>query len=253
MAGELEYYLESLADLALPRHCIVCGRRLETRESHLCIYCAADFPFTFFWNTARNEMSDRYNALINRDIENEEAVTEYERYSNAAALFFYHSEAGFRKIPQLLKYRKRFAVGRHFAGLFARMVFSSEIFRTVDMVVPVPLHRRRLRERGYNQTEILAGELGMAGGIRVRNDLLKREKYTVSQTRLGVEDKKSNVRGAFSVAGKIAAGCSPSHILVVDDVFTTGATITACHHALRGFFGPRVRISAATLGFVSSV
>ena len=84
----LKYFLSSLADLALPRSCIVCGRDLETRENHLCIYCAADFPFTRFWTSDRNEMADRLNSLISRDMQTEERETGYERYSYAAALFF---------------------------------------------------------------------------------------------------------------------------------------------------------------------
>lgn len=249
---DLKYYLSSLADLALPRHCIVCGRRLGTRESHLCIYCSADFPFTRFWYSRQNEMADRYNAMISRDMDSGEYASGYESYSCAAALFFYHSEAGFKKIPQQLKYKKRIGMGRYFAGMLAAAVWSSEIFKTVDMVVPVPLHRRRMRERGYNQAEIVAREISLAGGAGECQDLIVRKKYTSTQTKLSVEDKKMNVRDAFDVAPDVAEKYSPSHVLVVDDVFTTGATITACHHALRRFFGPGLRISAVTLGFVNS-
>ena len=249
---DLKYWLSSLADLALPRYCIVCGRKLETRERHLCIYCSADFPFTRFWMSGHNEMADRYNAMISRDMDSGECTLAYEEYSRATALFFYHAEAGYRKIPQALKYGGRITAGRYFARILAGTLFSSDIFANVDMVVPVPLHRRRMRERGYNQAEVIAREIAVYGGIEERADLLVRRKYTQTQTRLSPEDKRTNVRGAFEVEEKVAEKCAPSHVLVVDDVFTTGATVTACHHALRRYFGFGLRISAATLGFVNS-
>ena len=243
------YYLSGLADLVLPRECIVCGRRLQVRENHLCIFCSADFPYTYFWNSGHNQMSDRLNALISRNMEEE--GLRCERYVRAAALFFYNSDAGYRKIPQQLKYRKRLAMGRCFAGMLADRLFSSPEFESVDTVVPVPLHWRRYLGRGYNQAGVIAGQMAVTGKKRYCPGLLVRERNTRTQTRLSVEDKKSNVRNAFRVVGKEACGISPSHILLVDDVFTTGATIHACYHALRLFYGFGIRISAATLGFVS--
>lgn len=247
---KIGYYLSSIADLALPRTCMVCGRQLGVMEKYLCIYCSADFPFTRFWLSSRNEMSDRLNALISRDMEDSYRPTAYERYSCASALFFYHSGAGYKEIPRQLKYGKRLDAGRYFARLLAERIFSSEVFGNADLVVPVPLHRRRRRERGYNQAEIIARELSAEGGCRMQADLLVRRRYTGSQTRLHADARKANVRGVFIVAADVASRHSPSHILLVDDVFTTGATICACHHALRGFYGPSLRISAVTLGFV---
>ena len=252
MYGGLKYYLESLADLALPRSCIVCGRQLGTMERQLCIYCTSDFPYTYFWTSRYNQMSLRLNEMADRDREQDGGEGVFSRFSYAAALFFYHSEAGYKNIPRYLKYRKRISAGKYFAGLLASRLYSSEYFRDVDMIVPVPLHPRRRRERGYNQAEIIAAEISMTGGCPMKCDLLKRTRYTPTQTRLPVEAKGKNVRSAFCVDSRSAEKISPSHILVVDDVFTTGATMNACRKSLCEFFGPRVRISAATLGFVNS-
>ena len=248
----LKYCLESLADLALPRCCMVCGRQLETRENHLCIYCSADFPFTRFWLSPLNSMADRFNGMISRTMDENPDRETYESYSYAAALFFYHGEAGYRQIPQGLKYRKRLGEGRHFARMLGNKIFPCEWFADVDMVVPVPLHWKRRWTRGYNQAEVIAAELAGIQDCVMETRLLTRNRQTATQTRLSVEDKSANVHGAFGLVEKTAAVCSPSHILLVDDVFTTGATITACHQVLRSRFGTGTRISAATLGFVTS-
>ena len=252
MYGGLKYYLESLADLALPRSCIVCGRQLGTRERQLCIYCSSDFPYTYFWISRYNRMSVRLNEMANRDMEQEGGQPACCRFSYAAALFFYHSEAGYKRIPQSLKYRKHIAAGKYFSRLLAERLYASEFFRDIDMIVPVPLHPRRKRERGYNQSEIIAAEIAGTGGCPSDGALLRRTRYTGTQTRLSGEAKYRNVHNAFCVDSRVAERYSPSHILVVDDVFTTGATMNACRRTLSGFFGSGVRISAATLGFVSS-
>ncbi len=100
----------------------------------------------------------------------------------------------------------------------------------VDAVVPVPLHRRRVRERGYNQSTLLAVVLGREVGLPVLVDALRRDRYTISQVRLGWQERRSNVADAFSCVDQRVAGRS---ILLVDDVCTTGSTLEACSIALR--------------------
>ena len=98
-----------------------------------------------------------------------------------------------------------------------------------DAIVPVPLHTRRLRERGYNQSALLAKELSALTGIPVREDLLKRVTDSKSQTQLTPAERKKNMRGAFAASGD-ASGKS---LLLLDDVLTTGCTVLACAHALK--------------------
>jgi competence protein ComFC len=101
---------------------------------------------------------------------------------------------------------------------------------SADWIVPVPLHPRRLKQRGYNQAALLAHRLGSALGIPVHIDCLRRNRYTVAQTRLSAQERSRNVQGAFSCGG---SGLRDKVVLLVDDVFTTGATLGACSHALR--------------------
>ena len=242
---DLKTSLSALADLVMPRVCIVCGDGLMPQESHICSCCLADMPLTRFETWSRNPMADRLNAKVDRD--------GYAPYSYATALYYYNEDAGYRYISQSIKYHRNFRAGEHFGRMLGERIAASELFADVDAVVPVPLHRLRRWKRGYNQAEIIAkavtGALKDAGiAAALRTDLLIRDRRTMSQTRLSGEEKEKNVEGAFRCR-KAKRECV--HILLVDDVCTTGSTLAACHRALRQAFGGRVKISAATLGFVS--
>ena len=246
----IKYWLRALSDSVLPRTCTVCGRVLGIRENHLCIYCADDFPFTFFWKQSHNPMSERLNTLICRSMEGNSGYDGYEPYANAAALFYYSSGSGYKEITRQLKYHGNIGIGLHYGKILGEKLSESGFLSDVDMIVPVPLHWARKWQRGYNQAEIIADGISISMGVPVNSGILYRNRRTESQTKLNIERKLNNVRSAFSINEKIAGEISPRHILLVDDVFTTGATIYSCHRALRRFFGPQVKIGAATLGFV---
>ena len=238
---DLKTSLSALLDLVLPRVCLVCGRPLLPQERHLCTECLADLPETRYATLAHNPMADRFNARIQ--------VEEYEPYAYAAALFHYRAESGYKKIPQALKYHRNFRAGRDFARLLGGRLAASPLYSDVDLVIPVPLHWTRRWRRGYNQAALIAREVARSLGAPCRERVLRRCRRTRSQARLqGKTARAANVAGAFALRrGPVPAA---RHILLIDDVFTTGATLAACHDALRGAYGPQVRISVATLGVV---
>ncbi|MCR5351673.1 MAG: double zinc ribbon domain-containing protein [Bacteroidales bacterium] len=236
----LKTSLSALLDLVLPRVCVVCGRPLLPQEQHLCTECLSDLPETRYFTLGHNPMADRFNAKVQ--------VDEYEPYAYAAALYHYRADAGYKKISQALKYRRDFGTGRWAARLLGARLAASPLYADVDLVVPVPLHWTRYWRRGYNQAAVIAREVARALEAPCDERLLRRCRRTQSQTRLHGEQKAANVSGAFALRD----GALPQarHILLIDDVFTTGATLAACHHALRKAFCPGIRISVATLGVV---
>ena len=236
--------VRELLDLLMPRGCLVCGRILGAREHYLCIHCAADLPLTYYWEYVHNPMANEFNALLERFRGPGEAMA----YVPAAALLFYHHENPYKHIPKALKYGGDLPAGRYFATRLGRYLASYQAFADVDVVIPVPLHWWRRYRRGYNQAQVIAAALARELGATLRTDILFRIRRTGTQTRLDAEARLSNVRGVFRVRKRLTA----KHILLVDDTFTTGATLSACYFALRAALGPEVRFSIATLSVVQS-
>ena len=236
--------IREMLDLAMPRECLVCGRRLGTQERHLCIWCASDLPYTAYWERAHNAMADQFNALLEQLRPEGEPMT----YAYATALLFYHHENPYKRIPQALKYGSNLQAGRFFSARLGAFMARMPQWADVDTVIPVPLHAWRKWQRGYNQAEVIAAELARALHATLRADALQRTRRTRSQTRLDAQARLRNVSGVFRLRRRFPA----RHVLLVDDTFTTGATLSACYYAVRKALGPSVRISIATLAVVEA-
>ena len=254
--------MKAAADLLMPRVCVVCGGRLLLNERVICLHCLADMPLTHFWEQKCNPMADRFNDVIQHGLEKAWGSEDMngpateplgrwnERYAYATALFFYNHEADYRHILYSLKYKGRVDVGHHFGRMLGVRIKSAVAFKDVDCVMPVPLHWTRKWKRGYNQAEIIAKEVAAALGTRLDCGILHRRRRTRTQTRLDIKGKATNVEDAFEAYLPRLDSNDIKHIILIDDVFTTGSTLHACFCALRKTFPPPVRISVATLAFV---
>ena len=252
----VQYGFKSVLDLLIPRTCIVCERVLDISEKHLCRECHDDIPHTYYWMRKFNPMADRFNALIQEEWENTIANQGTgtppcrEDYVYATALYFYRADSDYSHISRQLKYHSNIPVGEFFGHQLGLCIAKAEHLSDVDAVIPIPLHWTRKWSRGYNQAEVIAREVATALGVQLRADILERCRRTRTQTKLSIEGKAANVKGAFQIKTDASAISDLKHLLIVDDIFTTGSTALACYSALRDTFPPSVRISIATLGFV---
>lgn len=231
-----------LADMVWPRKCGVCGMSLHAGERYVCGSCLADMPLTYFWSWRGNPA--------------ERMLWVRTYLQGVVPLFYYSNDNDYRKLLHLVKYGGDTALGCWLGCMLGKKMREAD-YPVPDAVIPVPLHWLRRWRRGYNQAEVIALGVseGLSGGqtpeIPVLTDILRRIRYSTSQTRMSVGSKWENVSGAFVLKDvkKAADRLNGLHVLLVDDVLTTGATVEACWDALRVI--PGIRVSYASIAFVS--
>jgi len=152
----------------------------------------------------------------------------------------------YQKLIHRLKYEKKIQLGQRLAQKLGESISEDRCFSGCDMVIPVPLHRARERERGFNQSEVLAEGISRAMGISLTKGILKRRKNTKDQTYLNAQQRAENVKGAFVVTRP--EKINGKNVILVDDVMTTGATLNECARMLKETGATRV--FAATLAVV---
>lgn len=225
--------LRSLLDLIIPRTCCVCGRRLNTTEHVICTVCLMHMPQTNF-------LDDPYN--------NEMAKVFWGRIKNfeKAFAFIYHVAHSESANPvYLLKYKDKPDIGTDIGLLMGRMMKEKGFFDGIDALLPMPLAPNRLKERGYNQSEMIALGIHDVSRLPIIKKAVRRKEFKGSQTHKTRWDRVDNVEHSFELVD--ASKIRNKHILVIDDVVTTGATITALATELEKAGG--VKISAASIAF----
>ncbi len=218
-----------ILSLFFPKKCMVCKEPLEgSSRNMLCDECE---PLLVrvkepFCNVCGREFLIKCNC-------NKDGISN-------RAVFYYVSPM--REIIYAFKYGGKFEYGRYLADMMYEAV-GSEFFKEFDWLAPVPIHPKRLKERGFNQAMVLAKRLGKRAGVRYA-ELLERNQNTTKQTKLSFTERSSNVSGTF-VAKKIFP-LKLKKILLVDDIFTTGSTVNACAQALKA-------VGAQTAGITLTV
>ena len=224
-----------LLDLISPRLCVVCGERLSVSEETICTRCNLHLPRTGF-------EQDPY--------ENVMAKTFWGRIpvERATALFYYEAHAETANILYELKYKNHPEIGETMGRLMAKELQLSHFFDGIDGIVPVPLAKKRERQRGYNQSEEIARGVSQITGLPIFHKVVRRTAFEGSQTQKGRWERNENVEHVFEL--KDAAAIQGKHLLVVDDVVTTGATVVACAKELCK--ADNVKISVLALGLAKS-
>lgn len=228
-AAVLQEWFRSLAHLFFPRRCVVCGTCLQAGEEILCMRCNLGMPRTNYHLSADNPVERLFWGKVS--------------LQRATSYFFYHKGSQFRQILHLLKYAGRRDVGETMGRFLATELTECNFFEGIDLLLPVPLHPRKERQRGYNQSVCIARGVSDVTGIPLCTSAVVRKIWTESQTRKSAYERWENVKDIFEL--QHPEQLSGKHVLIIDDVLTTGATLTACADALSAV--PGIRISLLTL------
>ncbi len=219
-----------LFDLFYPNLCQACGRHLPAIEQFLCPACLYQLPHTRYHLLVENPFTERFWGRV--------------PLCFGAAQFFFTTGGRVQRLIHLLKYHHRPDIGRKLGQLYAAELREAEHFPKPHAIIPVPLHPRKLQQRGYNQSAAFAQ--GLADGLKVPmyEHGLRRLLHTESQTRKSRIERVANVGNAFGL-GHLKDLPPEPHFLLVDDVLTTGATLEACAQPLLAL--PGARVSMATI------
>jgi len=221
----------SLLNLVYPNLCSLCDEHLTKDEILICTDCYSSLPKTYFW---RHELNP-----VERNMKGRVGV------KHGSAFLFFNKNNKVQDILHLIKYHGMtnlaFLLGRY----YGEELKKTGIFSDVDAIVPVPLHPRKELQRGFNQSLEISRGMSQEVAIPIWDKVLLRTSYTTSQTNKHREERWTNVQQTFKLQkGKTLTG---KHVLIVDDVFTTGATLDACCQALRK--GNPRELSVTTLAY----
>ncbi len=225
--------LSDLLAFLYPETCPACGSRLQKGEEVLCGSCTATLPYTGYESRRDNPVARNLCARV--------------PIETAWALFDFRPKGCVQRLLHLLKYNRMPQAGRFLGRCMAQRCVENHFLESIDYAVPVPLHPKKLKKRGYNQALCLIEGMQAIVPLKTLPDLLLKREMTQSQTKKDRVSRWQNVRDGFvlnrEVAAKIAG--APLHILLVDDVITTGATLESCCREL--FKIPGVRVSVAAV------
>ncbi len=222
-------WLSAFVRLFFPARCAVCGAPLQTGEEGICLSCNMDMPRTGYHLHRDNPVARLFWGKFPLE--------------RATSYIYYNKGDDSRRLLHLLKYGGREDLGEVMGRFMAAEFAPSGFFRNVDVIVPVPLHPKRQRSRGYNQSACIARGISAVTGIPVDTLSVIRHKATETQTRKSTFERWENVDGIFQLSSP--ERFTDKHILLIDDVLTTGSTVTACADAFQGV--DKIRISVLTL------
>jgi ComF family protein len=220
---------DEFISLLFPRLCYACGEHLMKNEKIICTLCYVSMPKTNYHLSPDNPVEQLFwgRCMITR----------------AAAFSFYSKGSRIRKLIHNLKYKGIKEIGEELGKIYGNNLKCSGFLTDIDLIIPVPLHPSRQKKRGFNQSEIISKGIAEVTGLVIDCNSLRRAELSDTQTKRSRYDRWINVEGIFEVIR--SENLTGKHILLVDDVITTGSTIDACAGELLKIEG--VRVSAVAL------
>ncbi|MBZ0201460.1 MAG: ComF family protein [Ignavibacteria bacterium] len=206
--------INEFINFVLPNSCLVCGASIDASERFICKNCSGKLePYN-----QTHPWQDEYKALGIID--------------NSLSAYWFRADKELQPLLHAMKYQKMRSVGRMLGRDLGKLIAAKNT-TPFDLVIPVPLHKAKFRDRTYNQSDFIAEGINDIIRAKVITGAIKRTRFTPSQTKLDKAARKENVSDAFAVNPKHAGEIKGKHIIVVDDVITTGATILECCGAVK--------------------
>lgn len=228
-------FLNDFLSLIYPNLCLGCKSVLLKNEQYICTKCLFSIPKTKFHDDDENIVNKLFWGRTNLE--------------NATAFCYFHKEGILQKLIHQLKYNGKKEVGYYLGKFLGAELSKSEKFKNIDIIIPVPLHPKRERQRGYNQSEWIAIGIAEIMNKKTNSKLVIRDVYTETQTKKTRDERWKNVQSIFNI-NKIGL-LNGKHILLVDDVITTGATIESCAQTILEKV-PNVKVSIASLAIANN-
>ena len=200
-----------LTSLLYPNLCNGCGIPLVQGEKQICLKCLHDLPFTDFQSFADNKVHQLFWGRLHCD--------------NAMAMLYFRKGSKVQHLIHRLKYKNQTALGITLGQMIGTQLLTADAYCSAELIIPVPLHPKKEKSRGYNQSKYIADGIAAAMGIPVSTTHLIRQKETTSQTKKSRYSRFENMQYVFKVSN--AEAIRNKHILLVDDVITTGSTLEA--------------------------
>ena len=207
--------INAFFDFFIPRYCPSCKKKLNLEENCICEECLSSIE---------RADSSRLNSEYQRKFASTETI------SGFTSLFVFEKDKALQQFIHSIKYNKRFLNAKYLGKLIGKNLKQQIISWNVDFILPVPLHSLRKVDRGFNQSKYIAIGMGKELGINVKSNLLKRTRYTETQTNLTLKEREENISTAFQAKHK--SMIEGKTFLLVDDIITTGATIRECGKVL---------------------
>jgi len=209
--------LKDVFSIFFPEACLCCNDFLASGESVICLTCRHDLPLTNFSFEKDNLIEKSFYGRIPLE--------------NATSLFYFFKKGNVQHLIHELKYKNQQQTGTFIGDWLGDQLIDSHRFETVDCIIPVPLHPKKFKKRGYNQVTTFGESLAKKLDIPYYENILIRVSSTKTQTKKLRFDRWKNVQELFHVQNNFAL--ENKHILLIDDVITTGATLEACYEALK--------------------